>query len=363
MSEFERKNERVQALMDRHGLGALLLQRASSFAWATCGVSSYINTASSNGEAMLLIMPTDRYLITNNIEAPRLAEEVKLREQAWEFHVTPWYAHSDIVKQIVGDESLGSDNPYPNAVDLSSELSRLRSTLIAEEVARLRSLGRLCAQAMDNAARAVEPGQTEYQIAARLAFEAESRGVQAIVNLVATDERIFHFRHPLPTEKKLDKYAMLVMCGRRWGLVCSLTRFVYFGKLPEKLIRRSQAVARIDTVFISSTRPGMALKDVFQMATDAYQEVGFPDEWQFHHQGGPAGYEPREWIVSTGSPDRVQVNQVYAWNPSISGAKSEDTILVDEEENVILTHIDGWPALLVEVNGVEYKRPAIRDIR
>ena len=67
--------------------------------------------------------------------------------------------------------------------------------------------------------RAVAPGMTEYELAARLSFEAQVRAAQPIVVLVATDERIFNFRHPLPTAKRLDRYAMLIICGRRHGLV------------------------------------------------------------------------------------------------------------------------------------------------
>ena len=52
---------------------------------------------------------------------------------------------------------------------------------------------------MDAAIRKIKPGMSEYQIAANLGFEAQSRGVQAIVNLIAVDERIFMYRHPLPT--------------------------------------------------------------------------------------------------------------------------------------------------------------------
>ncbi len=63
---------------------------------------------------------------------------------------------------------------------------------------------------MDSVARAVRPGQAEYQIAGLLAHEAESRGVQAIVNIIAADERVFAFRHPLPTAKKLDRHAIAV---------------------------------------------------------------------------------------------------------------------------------------------------------
>jgi antitoxin VapB len=67
---------------------------------------------------------------------------------------------------------------------------------------------------MRQAIMAVRPGMSEFEIAGLLSQAVESRGVQTIVNLIATDERIFSFRHPLPTSKKLQHYAMLIVCGR-----------------------------------------------------------------------------------------------------------------------------------------------------
>ncbi|MBM4464489.1 MAG: aminopeptidase P family protein [Chloroflexi bacterium] len=362
MTEFSQKQDRIQALLAERKLDALLLRRVSSFAWAMCGAASYVNTATTNGEAALLITPSGRYLITNNIEAPRLEQEEKLAAQGWEFRVTPWHEPQDTVAELTQGLRLGADRPYPGATDLSGELARRRANLTPEEGERFRELGRLCAEAMDSAVRAVRPGQTEYQIAALLAHQAESRGVQAIVNLIATDERIFAFRHPLPTDKKLDRYAMLVLCGRRWGLVCSLTRFVHFGRLPDNLRRKAQAVAQVDATFIAATRPGRSLGEIFRRGMGAYAEAGFPDEWRLHHQGGPAGYEPREYVATPGSTDVVSVGQVYAWNPSISGTKSEDTILVGEAGNEVLTAIEHWPTLLVTVNGQTFARPAILEM-
>jgi Xaa-Pro dipeptidase len=78
--------------------------------------------------------------------------------------------------------------------------------------------------------------------------------------------------------------------------------------------------------------------------------------------GGPAGYEPREYIATPDSDDVVSAGQTYAWNPSITGTKSEDTILVGEEENEVLTSIDGWPTLSVIVGGETFERPAILEI-
>jgi Xaa-Pro aminopeptidase len=362
MSEFERKQELIQAFLDEQMLDALLLQRVSSFAWATCGAASYVNTATSMGEAMLLITRSGWHLLTNNIEATRLEQEERLAQQGWEFHVRPWHEARDMVEELAQGLKLGADAPYPGAIDVGGELSRWRANLSPEEGGRFRELSRLCAEAMAGAVRKVQPGQTEYQIAALLAQQAESRGVQAIVNLIATDERIFHFRHPLPTGKELERYAMLVLCGRRRGLICSLTRLVHFGRLTDELRRKADAVAQVDAAFIAATRPGQTLGQVFDQAMVAYKATGFADEWQLHHQGGPAGYEPREYIAKPGSTDLAVVGQAYAWNPSITGVKSEDTILVGDEAPEVMTAIEGWPMLSAVVSGKEYARPGVLEV-
>ena len=362
MAEFSRKQDRIQGLLDEHGLDALLLRRVSSFAWATCGAASYVNTASEYGRASLLISPSGRWLITNNIEATRLEKEEGLTAQGWEFRVAPWHETGDAVSELTRGLRVGADGPHPGAVNLASEMARLRADLMPEEGQRLRQLGQLCAEAMESAARGTRPGQTEYEIAGLLAHEAQRRGVQAIVDLIATDRRVFEFRHPLPTEKKLERYAMLVLCGRRWGLACSITRFVHFGPMPADLRRKAEAVSRVDATLIAATRPGEVLGQVFQRGVAAYAEAGFPSEWNLHHQGGPVGYESREWLAIPDSADIVSLRQAYAWNPSITGTKSEDTVLVGEERNEVLTGIDGWPTLEVAVQGETLLRPAILEI-
>lgn len=361
MPELETTLNRIHRLLARHGLDALLLQRVSSFAWATGGAASYINTAATNGVASLLITPTARYLITDNIEAPRMAREEHLDEQGWTFEIGPWYEQSSAIDRLAAGLKLGADGPYPGAVDLSHELAEMRSVLTPEAIEHFRILGSACAAAVSAAAQAVTPGLTEYELAAHLCLEAQRRGAQPTVVLVATDERIFNFRHPLPTAKKLERYAMLILCGRQRGLVCSITRLVHFGPLPAELRAKAKATARVDAAMLHATRPGATLGDVFQTASDAYAQAGYPGEWQLHHQGGPAGYEPRELLATPGSPFRVQAGQAYAWNPSITGAKSEDTILVgaDGQPNEVITVTPGWPMIDVSIDGQAYPRPAI----
>jgi Xaa-Pro aminopeptidase len=359
MQEITAKLNALRSLAASHSLDAILLQHVSSIAWATSGASSYVNTASSKAELSLLVTNDNHYLVTNNIEAPRLEKEENLASQGWNFQLSPWYQDGHNIDRLIKGRKLGADVVYPGAVDLSQPMARIRANLSQMEGDRFRILGKLCAQVMDAAVRAVRPGQTEFEIAGLLAGEAEQRGVQAIVILVAVDERIYNFRHPLPTSKRLDRYAMLILCGRRWGLVCSLTRLVHFGKLPEEILRKAEAVARVDASMIAATLPGDTLGGVFSCAQQAYAAEGYEGEWRLHHQGGTAGYEPREYLATPDSIDPILAGQVYAWNPSITGCKSEDSIMVKADGFEVLTAIPGWPVYKIKLAGQIIERPAI----
>ncbi len=362
MSEIEEKLARLRGLLAERNLDAALLARSVDFAWLTGGARGYVDTATDYGAASLLVTPDARYVLTTNIEATRLHAEEPLEAQGFELRAAPWYEPNPALAELTAGLRLGADVARAGAVDISGGLKQLRLDLTPVEGERYRAAGRLCAEAMDAAIRQVRPGMSEYEIAGLLAGETMARGALPIVNLIATDERIFEFRHPLPTDKKLQKYAMLVLGGRRHGLVVSITRLVHFGRLSAELQRKQDACVRVDATFLARTRPGRLVSSVFEAGVQAYAAAGFPDEWQFHHQGGPTGYEPREYTANAATGEAVHPGQAYAWNPSIRGVKTEDTILVGAETNEVLTVIEGWPTVAVEVDGRTYQRPAVLEM-
>ncbi len=362
MEEIALKLKKVHNLLAGHHLDALLIRQVANFAWMTAGASSYVNTADNLGTASLLITPDERYLLTNNIEATRLRAEENLEEQGWQFKVTHWYQQKDVLADLTAGLKLGTDGFYHRGVNLDAELIRLRKDLLPQEQDRFVELCRDCAAAMNAAIHKIKPGISEFEIAAVLNSESQRLGLLPIVNLVATDERVYAHRHPLPTDKKLDCYAMLVLCGRRHGLVGSITRLIHFGSLPTDLRRKAEAVAEVDAVLIHATRPGARLGDIFAAGQEVYARLGFKDEWQLHHQGGPAGYLPRETVATPHADLLVREGQVYAWNPSIAGTKSEDTILVTSNGNRILTEIPDWPLIEIEIADQIIARPATLEI-
>jgi Xaa-Pro aminopeptidase len=362
MTELETKLSHIHTLLDQRHLDALYLARVSSFAWATCGARSYINTAVATGEASLLITRKARYLITNNIEAPHYEKEEKLKAQGWQFEVGPWYLPSDALERLAKGMKVGADICMPGAADLGDEVAVLRMNLLPEEQARYREVSMLSAQAVEAATRAARPGMSEFEIAAILSKEAYDRELTPIVNLIATDERIFGFRHPLPTSKKMEKYAMVIICGRKYGLVASCTRLIHYGPLSDELKKKQAAVTQIDATVNASTRPGATLGEMFGKIQQAYAAAGYPDEYQLHHQGGSAGYEPREFVAKPGLDVKVETGQAYAWNPSITGCKTEDTVLITPDGFEVMTEMPNWPTTEVTVDGKTYRRPLILEV-
>ncbi len=359
-SEVQTKLARVRTLMDAQGVDTLWLRTVSNVAWITGGVDTAVNHADTMGVASVVITPNSATVYTNTIEGPRLGTEDGIEARGFALRATPWEQPEPVDR----GGALGVDAPLDGAKDLSRELKVLRSRLLPVEVERFRALGGACAGAMDAAIRRVRPGMSEWQIAAALAGETYARDVTPIVVLIATDERIHRYRHPLPTSKIMDCYAMLVLCGRRAGLVCSVTRLVHFGTLPPDIRAKMDACAEVDAAIIAASQPGVSLGALFKALQDAYARAGFADEWKLHHQGGTAGYGAREFIAVPGETEMLEPGMVCAWNPSITGVKSEDTILVLEEGGTpeILTAIDGWPVRAIAAGDQTIKRPLILEV-
>lgn len=358
--EIREKEERVREFLERQGLGAVLLTRQDNFSWITAGGDNKVVTASEVGVAALLLTGDKKYVITNNIEAPRIMEE-ELKDKGFKLKSSYWYDEKgeDIIKRLTKGMKIGADTVFKGAKDISSQFAKLRYSLLEEEIERYRSLGEEASKCVGKVARRLKVGETEHQIAARLAKGLVSQGITPTVLLIAADERIFKFRHPLPTDKRLDKYVMLVICGRKWGLVVSLTRLVCFGRLSREIKKKHKAVTFVDATFIAHTKPGKIVGDIFKKGMGAYKTSGYPDEWRLHHQGGPTGYAGRDYKALAKIKEKVLVNQAFAWNPSISGTKSEDTIIALKDKTEIITETPNWPMVDVEVEGIRLRRADI----
>ncbi|MDQ6908496.1 MAG: aminopeptidase P family N-terminal domain-containing protein [Chloroflexota bacterium] len=369
LDELAEKRRRVRALLDTEGLDALLLTQEPSVAWVTGGGATRVSISGGTDALGSVLVTQDAvYILTDAIEAPRIAAE-EVPEQGIHMKVYPWEQgrigdRAAIIADIVGDGAIGADAPVAGVASarvLRHEVMRLRASLLEPEVARYRWLAQTAATILEAAARAARPGMTELQIAASYVGPLMVYGIQAPVALVAADERIDRFRHPLPTENIVRQRVLLVVGATRWGLNASASRAISFGPLPDELRRKQHGCALVDLAFTHATKPGATAGDIFAAGAKAYADAGFPGEWRLHHQGGAAGYAGREWTITPGGTETVQESQSFAYNPSITGTKSEDTFVLRPDGTADFLSVTGqWPP----VPGTEstHPRPAILEI-
>lgn len=355
--EIGGKLTRIRQMLVQCGYDGVIIRSQTNLSWLTSG-RFFINITSVEGVACIWIGLQNIILISNNIEAERLWKEEQVVEVCDELLVYPWYEESH-EKSIL--DSLSEGLRVCTDYDLISNFRELRLKLTEPELERYKVLGQLAVDALESVAFEFKQGETEQQVAARVASACIERGLEPIVCLIGGDERALRRRHPLPTMNCIEKYAMLVLGARKWGLIASVSRAVHFGRIPSDLMLKQRAVIQVDGALLAATQPGKSLGEVFQAGVEAYSKEGFRNEWMFHHQGGLAGYASREIKAAPDSSEIIEVGQAVAWNPTIQGTKSEDTFVVYPEGLRNITKSANFPIETVDVGGTKFERPMILE--
>jgi len=354
-AELAEKQNRLHQLMDEQGLDAIIISRHENIAWATAGlVDIRVGILRETGIASLLFTRDGKsfYLSTNN-EAPRLAAE-EFPQLDYEPLIQPWYAN-DVMASIakaVGSGKVAADAPL-GALPVIA-LQPLRFELMPTEIERYRWLGEHTAGAVTQVLLGLRPGMSETMMQAQLAEQLILRHIMPSVYLTAVDERVRKYRHAVPRSGVLERYGMVNFCSRRWGLAISMTRFVYFGPIPDELTEKFSAVAVVNAKILHATRKGKSADELFAVAREAYTAARYAGEERMHHQGGATGYAEREWVARPGGHEKVLNHQAFAWNPSLQGAKAEDTAIVLDGRIEIITSTPELPTVMTVVGGIEY---------
>jgi Xaa-Pro aminopeptidase len=348
------KTDRLDSYLAETGHEAVWFARPSNFAWLT-GATNVIDREAAVGVAAAGYDGSLRVL-TSNIEASRFAEEepdgVPVESFSW---------HERSLAKAVAERSetpLAADFDVPDAERVPA--TRLRTPLTRNDVERYRALGGETATALEDVCRTTEPSDSERAVAARLGERLFARGIDTPVLLVGGEERAPAYRHFPPTDADIGGYALVSVTAQRDGLHASATRTVAFDP-PGWLEERHEAAMTVEAAALVATKrladEGTA-GDAFRAIQDAYAAVGHANEWERHHQGGATGFAGREWKATPESTAAIETPMAYAWNPTVEGAKSEDTVLIGEDVET-LTATGEWPTRKIDVDGVTLRRHAI----
>ena len=353
--DVSKKIALVRQYIDKRQVDGVLLSKIDNFAWITSGARSYITLNDTHGCASILITKEDAYVISKNIETQRLQnEELPDNFTILEY---PWFSNiENVIEKIANPKQL----LYENDEEFSDFLLNARIRLSTYNMERYKKVGIETAYALERSINMINPSMTEIEAGAVVSSELIKRGLDAILVLVFGDEGRSLYRHNLPRNVKIGNKCIVSVNTKMYGLIISATRTALF--FPDKKFEAQyKKNIEIDAEILHATLKENSIGDVFSKIENAYMSYGYKNEWMLHHQGGIAGYNGREIIAVPGLSFEIGDNMAFAWNPTITGTKSEDTY-IRTPNNMELISMDNnttWPYTEIKIEEYVYKRPGI----
>ena len=219
--------------------------------------------------------------------------------------------------------------------------------------------GAIVARAIEETLAGARAGMTELALISDLYRRIREQGLDIVSAMCASDERIYNYRHPVPTDKVIKERIQMGGNMRYKGLIICCTRFMNLVPVSEDLRKQYLANVEIDCTFAINSKIGQTYVSALEAGRQAYIDRGYGEEFNKHHQGGPIGYVARDYRVDFETPGLIQENQAFCWNPSISGTKSEDTLIVTEKGIIPATRPIICPSIDVEIGGQTFRKADI----
>jgi Xaa-Pro aminopeptidase len=344
-SELGQKLSRIRLMMAANNYDAVHLTQLDNVSWVLCGADMVVSLIDAP-IAEVVVTSKQVTVIASSIEQPRLEEELP---KGVELIYTPWYdaeAKEKVLSDLLGGKVLSD---IPGRGFDTKDFWLLRVPLTIEEIERYRKLSKEASKVFTEGLQLIKPSLTEHQVIGLLAEGLRAKGMQPVVMLAASDDRLERYKHPLPSHNKIEKRFMAVTCVRKHGLITSLTRLVSFGSESSEYKKRYTKLLEVEKTILDYTQHGIIVSEMFRELQAAYAKAGREVAWSEHHQGGPTGYNTRDFIATPTETRMLVDGSAYAWNPSLPGVKVEDTILLLNDKLEVLTEDPRWP--LREVGG------------
>lgn len=357
-AEILRRHESLSQFMVEQSFDSLLLTRPGNFSWATAG-GNCTRGSLSDTSAALFVTPEARVVLSRNTDSGQLFDReisglgFQLKERTWQ----------EDLQLLMGDlcrgRNVACDFPFERCQDVSPHLNGMRLPLSKSERKSLRVTGSLVAHAVEATARSFSRGDSEAEIAGQLAHRLYRQKIIPERVQVLADGQGQRYRHWSFGNDPIERYCTIAVIGRREGLHVGAARTVSFGPLPKEVRR-----AHLDSLLVQAT--GMffsqhqwEIYETWNRVERIYEKFGHSEEWHFADQGCVMGYEVCEAPIVPKSQFKLAAGMPIYWQPSIGQAMSADTILIGEKGFDVLTPMENWPKIEVDVKGVPVHRPDV----
>lgn len=363
--EFDTKLKRIFDFIDSSSHDAVVIGTQSNFSWISCGGSCRVLNTSDIAAAYLVIYKDVRYVVAYTMDGPRIIEE-ELDEMGFEPVFIQWIDGSleAKVKQLLGSKKALSDIPIEGTDVNMQTFYTLHYPLTEWEIIRTREIHQGAEKILGKVVADIKPGTLETEVENQINCQFIKAGYFPVVVLVGSDERISKYRHLPAKPKKIDKYLLIILAMRKYGLNAVITRSIYFGEnIPEDIANKYEAASIIAANCISHSIPGTKFASILKMQKELYKELGFEDEWKNHFQGGITGYIPNDSSLCLEPEAEMIAGQTYNWFITITGVNTEDVYLSQRSNGEILTITGAWPLKAYKTrNGKVIELPQIMKI-
>ena len=334
----------------------ILISRRDNFAWLTCGGENSVLRHTEVGAGHIWITQDDQALYAFTMDAERLINE-HMPGQGYTPFIAKWY--KDDPKQMAiktGKGRIAADTPCSGATTV--DLSRMHGPMFPLEFDRLRWLGHQTALIFEELVKEIRPGMTEEEIGGRLNSLLVLKGIVPEVIITGSEGRISKYWHAPPTQKVVERYALIHSASMRWGLHACVNRLVCFGAPPPEVSKAHRAAATIEGRVIGKLRTGVAYSDILECQKQWYGELGYPGDWENHFQGGPTGYFLGD-AERCFTDMRVSEYEAYDWFITVQGVQVEELTLLESETAEVASLGESWPRLSVAAEGRDVLVPDI----
>ncbi|MCL6087596.1 MAG: aminopeptidase P family N-terminal domain-containing protein, partial [Actinobacteria bacterium] len=217
--EIDIKHLRLKKYLKLKNLEGILFSRQTNFLWFTGGKLNDVIKNDDTSLVYLFITENKRYLIATNSDADRVMNE-ELEGLDFELVRYDWFNQNvyNGLEKIGIKGKIGADFCGPDLYYAENEISDIRRNLTDFEVERFKRFSSDYAKIITDYCLNLKKGLTERELAAGLNYECYKLGIRMPVLMVGSDERVFKYRHPCTTHKKIDKYVLIATVAEREGI-------------------------------------------------------------------------------------------------------------------------------------------------
>jgi len=355
-ADLEKKQARIANLLQQVGCDGLLILDPDNFAWLTGGAAA--RGVVDPAEFPALYYSADqRWVVTSNVDSQRLFDE-ELDGLGFQLKQWPWHGDREqLLADMCHGRAIACDRSRSGLKSVSEPLRRLRRALTPYEQACLRAVGAIVSHALEATCRNLAPNESEREAAGQLHHRLVHRGAQPVLVEAAADGRSRRYRQCGYTAVAIQRYGVLNVTARKYGLCVTASRSFCFGE-PDATFRKEHAAAcKVSATYIASSWPDAMPRQILATGRHIYQLTGFEHEWRLCPQGYVTGRAPVELKLTPQTEELLQADWAVTWYGSVGAACSCDTFLISNEGPASATPTEVWPLKRLRVQGAEFLLP------